>query len=422
MSAGRLAPQDWMRAPATERVLAALRAEGLEPRFVGGCVRDALAGRPVRDIDIATPLAPEAVMRRLEAAGIKVVPTGLSHGTVTAVVERRPFEITTLRVDLETYGRHAKVAFTDDWVADAARRDFTMNALSCTAEGTLYDPFGGAADLKAGRIRFVGDARARIREDYLRLLRYFRFQAHYGRTAPDPETLAVIAEEAAQLGSLSGERVREELLKLLSAPDPLPVVEIMIARGVLPEALPGALPGARPVPGAAAVLRALRRAEAPGAAPEPLVRLAALLEPDRAQAREAANRLRLSNRDRTALLAMAEPERLVDPHVSPRERWRALRKLGSALSREVLRLEWARRHAGGDAVPGAAFRKALEEAGDLAAKAFPLRGADAVALGVPAGPRLGALIGQAETWWAETGFRATRAECLAHLEALIADS
>lgn len=418
MSARRLSPQDWMRAPATARVIAALEVAGAGPRFVGGCVRDALDGRPVRDIDIATPLPPEEVIRRLEAAGIKTVPTGLAHGTVTAVADHRPFEITTLRVDVETDGRHAHVAFTDDWVADAARRDLTINALSCAPDGTLYDPFGGAPDLRAGRIRFVGDARARIREDYLRLLRYFRFHAHYGREAPDPETLAIVEEEAAGLKRLSGERVREELLKLLAAPDPIAVVGIMIARGVLQEVLP--LAGG--TPDALTVLRAVLRAEAPGAAPDPLVRLAALLEPDGTEAESAAERLRLSNRDRRALVAMVETATHVNPHLPPRDRWRALRKLGVTLYREVLRLDWARRHAAADAVPSAAYRRALEEAEALASKRFPLRGADALKLGVPEGPRLGALIDEVETWWAEDGFRASRRACLAHLKSLIAAS
>ncbi|HSR72244.1 MAG TPA: CCA tRNA nucleotidyltransferase, partial [Kiloniellales bacterium] len=184
--AGRLPPQPWMEAPETRRVIEALSATGHEARFVGGCVRDALAGRPVRDLDIATRATPTEVIELLEIADIKTVPTGLAHGTVTAVTGGRAFEITTLREDVETYGRHARVAFTDDWKADAARRDFTINALSCAPDGTLYDFFGGIADLKAGRIRFVGDARARITEDYLRLLRFFRFQAHYGRVPPEP--------------------------------------------------------------------------------------------------------------------------------------------------------------------------------------------------------------------------------------------
>ena len=406
----RLEPQDWMHASATKRVIAALSAPEAMPRFVGGCVRDALAGRPVKDIDIATPLAPDAVMERLEAAGIKVVPTGLAHGTVTAVADHHPFEVTTLRVDVETDGRRAKVAFTDDWTADAARRDFTINALSCAPDGRLYDPFGGVADLKAGRIRFVGDARARIREDFLRLLRYFRFHAHYGREAPDAETLAIIEQEAKELHRLSGERVRDEILKLLSAPDPLPALEIMIARGVLREVLIGAFD--------VAVLRALMRAEPAGAAPDPLLRLAAFLEPDLAIANGVAKRLRLSNKQTSALVAWLKPALMRNDGMPVHARWRTLRALGPDLVEGRCRLDWARGHATGKAKPDAAFESELMAALDLAAKSFPLRGADALKAGVPAGPRLGQLLEETEVWWAEGGFTATRADCLRHLKGL----
>ena len=225
-------------APETQAVLAALGADGTELRFVGGCVRDAVAGRPVKDVDLATPDPPERVTALLERAGIKAVPTGLEHGTVTAVSGGRPFEVTTLRVDVETYGRRARVAYTDDWQADAARRDLTINALSCAPDGTLYDPFGGLGDLRGGRVRFIGDPRQRIREDYLRLLRFFRFHAHYGKGGPDPEGLAAATELAAEATDLSGERVRDELLKLLAADDPLPVLELMHAHGVLRSFLP----------------------------------------------------------------------------------------------------------------------------------------------------------------------------------------
>ncbi|MCH6588445.1 MAG: CCA tRNA nucleotidyltransferase, partial [Proteobacteria bacterium] len=283
--AGKIPLQDWMRAPATRAVIAALTAEGAEVRFVGGCVRDALARREVRDIDIATKLAPAEVMRLLEAAGLKAIPTGVAHGTVTAVAHGEPFQITTLRVDVETYGRRARVAFTDDWIADAARRDFTFNALSCGPDGTYYDPFDGAADLAAGRVRFVGEARARIEEDTLRLLRFFRFQAHFGKQPPDPEILEVAAALAPSLAQLSGERVRDELFRLLEAPDPLPVVEILIARRILRAVVPTL--------GDAALLRALLRVEARSAPIDPVLRLAALVAPGRAGAEALAERLRL---------------------------------------------------------------------------------------------------------------------------------
>jgi poly(A) polymerase len=432
--AGKIPPQDWMRASATRAVIAALTAEGTEARFVGGCVRDALAGRVVRDIDIATKLAPEAVIGLIEGAGLKAIPTGIQHGTVTAVAEGKPFEITTLRVDVESYGRRAKVAFTDDWTADAARRDFTFNALSCAPDGTLYDPFDGAADLAAGRVRFVGEARARIEEDYLRLLRFFRFQAHFGKQPPDPETLEVAADLAPQLAQLSGERVRDELFRLLEAPDPLPVVEIVIARRILRAVMPTL--------GDVALLRALLRAEAPGAPIDPVLRLAALVAPGRAGAEALAERLRLSNRQRFALAYLLDPP--LDPwasdpgtRVTLKDRHRAVRKLGAPLFQKLLRLSWARHHlddggddeggAGGPAGggdertrPDAAFEAALAEAERLAGIAFPLFGRDALALGVREGPELGRLLDAVEAWWADRDFAPSREACLARLEELIA--
>jgi poly(A) polymerase len=416
--AGKIPPQDWMRAPATRAVIAALTANGAEVRFVGGCVRDALAGRTVRDIDIATKLAPEAVIGLIEAAGLKAVPTGIQHGTVTAVAKGKPFEITTLRVDVESYGRRAKVAFTDDWTADAARRDFTFNALSCATDGTLYDPFGGAADLAAGRVRFVGEARARIEEDYLRLLRFFRFQAHFGTQPPDLETLKIAADLAPALARLSGERVRNELFRLLEALDPLPVVEIVIARRILRAVVPTL--------DDVALLRALLRAEVPGAAVDPVLRLAALVAPDRAGAEALAERLRLSNRQRFALVTLLDPP--LDPWAPDpgaaatlKDRHRAVRKLGAPLFQKLLRLSWARHHLGDErARPGAAFEAALAEAERLAGIAFPLSGRDALALGLREGPELGRLLDAVETWWAERDVAPRRKDCLERLKELIA--
>jgi poly(A) polymerase len=408
---GRLPPQKWLRAVNTRQVVAALSAEGGDVRFVGGCVRDALVGRPVKDVDIATHLPPDQVMRLLQAAGIKAVPTGLAHGTVTAVAGGQPFEVTTLREDVETYGRRAKVAFTDDWTADAGRRDFTFNALSCAPDGTLYDPFGGIADLRAGRVRFVGDARARIEEDYLRLLRLFRFQAHYGRKPIEPAVLAIARETAPMLRQLSGERVQTELLKLLAAPDPTPVVASMIEHSVLPEALP--------VTGTADVLRALLRAEDKDAAVDPLLRLAALIEPRRTAAETVVERLRLSRRQHFALVYWLAPP--IDPgkDVPARERRRAARKLGAAIYGKLLRLDWARKSAGKPrARPGARLAAALAEGDRLAGLSFPVHGRDVLALGVPEGPALGDLLDQVEDWWAERDFRPTRRECLRHLKAL----
>src|SRR5438270_10722232 len=216
----KIPPQPWMIAPATRTVIAALADAGIAARFVGGCVRDALLGRPIADIDIATPARPEAVIAALETAKIKAAPTGIEHGTVTAVVDApeppRHFEITTLRRDVETYGRRARVAFDADWAEDATRRDFTINAIYLDPDGTLHDPVGGIADLAAGRVRFVGDAAQRIAEDVLRLLRYYRFEAPFGGGSGDAAARAACRDAVPLLPKLSAERVSQEFLRLLA--------------------------------------------------------------------------------------------------------------------------------------------------------------------------------------------------------------
>jgi poly(A) polymerase len=237
-------PPHWITASATRAVMAALAAAGGPDcaRFVGGCVRNALLRKPVADIDIATALTPDAVIKALTDARLKAIPTGVEHGTVTAVSEGRPYEITTLRRDVETDGRRAVVAFTTDWNEDAQRRDFRLNSLYAAADGALFDPTGeGLADLKAGRIVFVGDAATRIREDALRILRFFRFQAWYGKGDPDPVGLAACAELRGLIANLSAERVSAELLKLLAAEDPREAVRLMAQTGVLSAALPEAV-------------------------------------------------------------------------------------------------------------------------------------------------------------------------------------
>ena len=416
--AGKIEPQDWMMAPETQAVLAALSADGAEPRFVGGCVRDAVAGRPVKDVDLATPDPPERVTALLERAGIKAVPTGLEHGTVTAVSGGRPFEVTTLRVDVETYGRRARVAYTDDWQADAARRDLTINALSCAPDGTLYDPFGGLGDLRDGRVRFIGDPRQRIREDYLRLLRFFRFHAHYGKGGPDPEGLAAATELAAEATDLSGERVRDELLKLLAADDPLPVLELMHAHGVLRSFLPETA--------GLAALAGLLTVEPDDDAPDSLRRLAAVLEPDLNAAEAVAKRLRLSRAERERLgqlLSSGGPPDAAVRVGMPETRLRvALYRLGAQAARDGLLLDWARR-------PEDARSKLREDLqSGLAVMAawrpmrFPLQGRDAVALGIQPGPGLGALLAEIEAWWIAEDFQPDRQACLARLKNLAADA
>ena len=386
----RIPPQAWMREPATAAVLQALDGTG---RFVGGCVRDALLGRAIGDIDIATSLTPEEVVQRLTARKIKVVPTGLAHGTITAVLPPRHFEITTLRRDVETFGRHARVAFTDDWAADAARRDFTLNALFLDAEGDVFDPVGGLVDLRAGKVRFVGDAPTRIREDVLRLLRFYRFHAHYGRGEADAAARVACRTLAHLLPTLSAERVAAELLKLLAAPDPVPALRLMAEDGVLAEFLPEA--------------RRLDRLEALvplEPAPDPLRRLGALID---GNAEEVAERLRLSNEQRERLAAFAAFPWPIDLAGDERTQRRALHHLGAALYRDLVLLAAA---ASGEAARVSALL-ALAEAWRPAR--FPLKGADLATLGFAPGPEMGRVLGEVETWWEEGDFRADRAACLA---------
>jgi poly(A) polymerase len=395
----RITPQEWMSEAATRAVLAALAAEGDAARFVGGCVRDALLGRAIGDIDIATPLPPDAVMRRLAAAQIKAVPTGLAHGTVTAVAPPRQFEITTLRRDVETFGRHARVAFTDDWAADAARRDFTMNALFLDDDGNVFDPVGGLGDLRAGHVRFVGDAATRIREDVLRLLRFYRFYAHYGRGAADAEARAACRELATLLPTLSGERVAAETLKLLAAPDPLPTLRMMAEDNVLAALLPearrlGRLVGMIPLEPAADALR----------------RLAALLDSDAGAAARLADRLHLSNAQRERLVALAAPSETVDLAGDARAQRRALYRLGADLYRDLVLLRAAEQ---GDVVRA---RPLLTRAAVWRPLEFPLKGRDVTALGIAEGPEVGRLLAAVEAWWQDGDFRGDRDAALAELK------
>jgi len=410
--AGKLDRQEWMTAPATRAVLDALSAEGAEVRFVGGCVRDALARRPVKDVDLATADPPETVIALLRRAGLKAVPTGLDHGTITAVSDHRPFEVTTLRRDVETHGRHATVAFTDDWKADAARRDFTFNALSCAPDGTLYDPFGGRDDLEAGRVRFVGDARARIEEDFLRLLRFFRFHAHYGRGNPEPQGLAAAAQLAPELAFLSGERLRNELFRLLEAEAAPSVLAVMRAHKILDAVLPEV--------GDSVALGALIARGIEPRGPDPLLRLGALIAGGPAAGAAVADRLRLSRAERERLVGMLDrPEGFGLDSDEP-ALLRAFHGLGAARAADLLRLDWARRGADGSALDEAAARGALAAAAAWRPLAFPLKGRDALALGMPPGEAVGRVLAEVEAWWIAEDFRPKRAECLRRLKEIAA--
>lgn len=400
----RLAPQPWMTAPETREVMRALAGGGAAARFVGGCVRDALLGRKVEDIDIATTATPAESTRLLEEAGIKVVPTGIDHGTVTAVCNRRHYEITTLRRDVETFGRHARVEFTDDWRADAARRDFTINALYCDADGALFDPFGGRADLEAARVRFVGDAAARLDEDILRLFRFFRFFAWYGRPPADAAALEACRAKREEVAHLSGERVRKEMLRLLEAPDPAPVIALMAENGLLLHWLPEYV-GERVL----AALSAIERAAAVN--PDAIRRLAALV-PQGVPTRALAERWRLSAVEAERLAGIvAEGERalLADGEAALRRRIYA----GGPLFADRLLLAWAAARVAGESEAG--YADALDLARRWQVPALPIRGADVVALGQQAGPEIGRMLREIEAWWIDGDFAADRAACLAEL-------
>jgi len=408
----RLAGADWLARLETQAVFAALAARGFTARAVGGAVRDALMGRPVADVDIATNALPEEVIRAAVAAGLKAVPTGLAHGTVTVVAANRPFEVTTLRKDVETHGRHATVAFTDDWTEDAARRDFTLNALYCSADGVVYDPLSGYADLVARRVRFIGNPAERIREDYLRILRFFRQTADYGRGPADAEGLAACVRERAGLAILSGERVREELLRLLAAPRGPEITALMQDYGLITAVL-----GAAPRPTLLARLAALEAAA--GFAADAVLRLAALaveVEEDALNLRE---RLRLSNEQTEELLRAAIRGPRLDPSVPEVAAKVYLYRRGERAYRERVLLAWAR---SGDPPQSEGWRRRLSLPERWQAPAFPLNGADVLAQGVPSGPRVGELLRAVEDWWIAGDFSAGRSRLRAKLRDLLAQS
>lgn len=377
---------EWTRREDLAALVAALGAGNA--RYVGGAVRDTLLGVPVKDVDVATPLRPDEVMARCEAAGIRALPTGIAHGTVTAVLPQGSVEITTLRHDVSTDGRHAEVAFAGDWREDAARRDFTINALYADpADGQIHDWFGGLADLAARRVRFIGDARQRIREDHLRILRYFRFQARFGSQPADQDAEAACSELAATLKALSRERIGMELLNLLGLPNPTATVARMAELGVLAVILPEADPQA---------LAALTDEETrQRVAPDAIRRLAALLPAQVLLAEQVGARFRLSGAQKKRLaLAAARGATPLDTSNDPRA---LAYRLGreAALDRLLL--------TGAPIVPLANWE----------IPRFPLKGGQIVARGVKAGPEVARILQAVEARWIAEGFPApARVECL----------
>lgn len=396
-----LAGATWLADRLLQRVLAALTADGGEARIAGGAVRNALLGEPVSDIDIATTEVPARVIDLTRHAGLDVHPTGLDYGTVTVVAKEgnrsKGFEVTTLRVDVETFGRHASVAFTDDWEADARRRDFTINALYCDAAGTVYDPVGGLPDLRDRRVRFVGEPEARIAEDYLRILRFFRFQARYGGGPPDAAGLAACVALQEGLERLSAERLRQETLKLLVAPGAVPVLQVMVEAGI----------AARILPAGPDVGRLSRMAEADrsqGLEPDPVLRLAAVALGSAADAEALRGRLRLSNAEHDRLLRLAQSV-LPTPALRANERRIVLYRMGPQAFRDAVRLAWAMDEG---RFAAAAWSELLELPSRWPVPRFPVSGADLAGRGIPPGPEMGRLLKRLEDWWMAAGFPADK--------------
>ncbi|QLC23341.1 CCA tRNA nucleotidyltransferase [Parasphingopyxis sp. CP4] len=375
----------WRSWPGMDQLLKALDAEGGNVRFVGGAVRDTLLGLEVQDIDCATVFRPEDAMERLEAAGIKTVPTGLKHGTVTAIIERRPIEVTTLRRDVSTDGRHAEVAYSENWQEDAARRDFTINALSADPiTGEIFDYFNGRADLDARLVRFIGDPAERIAEDHLRILRFFRFHARFGSGAPDAEGLAAAAKFANSLMALSRERIADELLKTLALPDPSETIALMIEHRIFTPVLPE-------IVSAEELIRLTGRETVFDQAGDPIRRLAALLPPEPDTAVSVATRLKMSRAQRKRLATAtaripgdtAEPRALAYRH-----------GIDGAIDRLLLCPT-------NDAVTGDAIALLIE---NPPPERFPLKGGELIAMGMEAGPDVAVKLREIENIWIAEDF------------------
>ena len=386
-----LAAEAWLTEPALQRLFATLAAAGGEGRVAGGAVRNALLGEAVTEVDVATTLSPEQVTAACAAAGMKVHPTGIEHGTVTVVVDHHPFEVTTLRHDVETDGRRAKVRFTDDWDADAQRRDFTMNALYCDARGTVHDFVDGWPDVQRRRVIFVGDPEQRIAEDYLRILRFFRFHARYGHGAPDAAGLAACTRLKAGLDGLSAERIRQEMFKLMSAPGAVDTLKLMAGQGILSQLLPYTEDW-----------RVLQRLGA-----DPLLRLAVLAQDPRSMP----ERWRLSNHEAKRLEALASllPP---SPALRPTEQRAILYHMGPEAWRDLVQVAWARSDAASDDAEWKTLRELPER---WPIPALPVSGRDLLAAGMSPGPEIGVMLSKLEDWWVASDFQPSRDELLKRL-------
>lgn len=405
---------EWLKSPPLRALFDALNRDGGEARVVGGAVRNSLLGTRVSDVDLATTHLPQDTMRLAKDAGFKPVPTGIEHGTVTVVVQGRPFEVTTLRTDIETNGRHAKVVFGTDWQKDAERRDFTINALYAKADGTIVDHVGGLADIETRTLRFIGDAEARIREDYLRILRFFRFFAWYGSGRPEADGLRASARLKDGLNQLSAERVWVELKKLLSASDPSRALLWMRQSGVLSVILPESEKW-----GIDAIHSLVRTEQELDWPPDALLRLESMVPPDAARVSEMGKRLKMSNAERARLEAWARQD-VVKSELSEY----ALKKLLYRSSKQAVldRVKLGYAAARGEAamndeamIKVGAFSRLLETAQNYEAPLFPVTGADLLTMGIEKGPKLGKILKELEAIWIESNFSLDKEELLAKI-------
>lgn len=401
---------EWLKRRETRAVFEALSLDGVETRAVGGAVRNALLGLPVTDIDLATTAEPEQVVALAEKAGLKTVPTGIDHGTVTVIAGNVPFEVTTLRRDVETFGRHAKIAYTTSWEEDAKRRDFTLNALYVGQDGKVFDPLGGLADLASGHVRFIGEAEDRIKEDFLRILRFFRLHAYYGKGEMDPAGLKASVKLRAGLEQLSAERVGGELKRILVAPEARRAVAALYDYGLLTALLAG-------VPRLGRFEKLVAIEDANGLAPNAALRLTALAIFVKEDLPRLGQRLRLSNAEQ-AVLALGVREGRGPDLPEEAAAKETLYRLGPSAYQSYVLLAWADSGVGPE---NESWRHALTLPDRWQAPCFPLGGRDVMALGELKGPEIGAVLKRLEQDWIETGFGLDREELLARARTLIAE-
>ena len=416
---GKLTPQPWMISSETKAIFQALQANGKEARFVGGCIRNAVFGLPVNDIDIATPETPTQVMKLLNTANIKTIPTGIAHGTVTAVINSKAFEITSLRIDVKNHGRHATVLYTDDWLSDAKRRDFTINSMSSNIHGDIFDPLNGLEDLGKRHIRFVGIAKARIEEDLLRLLRFFRFHATFGGSSLDRDAISACRAFAPRLNELSAERIQSELFKILEAPNPAETLILMKGERILEHFLPEAQNFGR--------LRTISWLETSAIKvdsvyPNVIRRLAAILPTDKNGHKKVTKRLNLSKMQCNQIAIMTNNTCCPSPEMSQTEQQQALFTLGANNFRNLTLLNWSQELSTETRHPHKRTKQWLDLidfADNWQKPICPVKGSDLTDLGLKQGPVFGEILNEVEYWWCKGAFKADRKQCMEKINRLL---